>query len=136
MVLKCLINVVATVLVLAATESAVLGQTTHIDYDSFMQGDLNARISTFQKITAENKAEIVRTQIERWLEVNRGRLTAEQIAIMEENLAFVTPEVYEQSRTQSSLTRAKDLEARSLALLSREDVGQALTIHGAYIPKP
>ncbi len=135
MFLKRVISFGVAVLILTATAPAAYGQPAHIDYDTFMQGDLDARIAAFQTITAENKAEIVRTQLDRWLTINRRRLTPEQIAIMEENRAFVTAELYEQPRTPASTARAKELESRSLAVLSGEDVGQALTIHGAYIPK-
>jgi hypothetical protein len=136
MLLKGVINGVAVSLILVTTASGVKDQAAHIDYDTFMKGDLDSRISTFQVITSDNKAEIVRTQLDRWLTANRDRLTAEQMALLAENRAFIAAALYEQPRSEAILARAKDLESRSLAVLSREDVGQALTIHGMYIPKP
>jgi hypothetical protein len=123
-------------LVLLLVSTAVLAQSAHVDYDVFMQGDRAARIRTFQTMTPDNKAEVVRTHIDRWLAVNRNRLTAEQVTVVEENRAFVTAELYERPRTPGILARSKELETRALAVLSRQDAGQAFTIEGAYIPKP
>jgi len=111
------------------------GEVRHVSYDSFMHQDVPARIQLFNTLTPENRVEIVKTQIERWLEANQGRLTKEQIAIMEENLAFLTADLYRLPRNPELMAKAKDLETRTAALLSREDMGQALTISGTYIPK-
>lgn len=121
---------------LIATSSSGFGQPAHIDYDTFFQGDRAARLRVFQTMTPANRAEVVRTHIDRWLAVNRHRLSAGQVAIVEENRAFITAEVYERPQAPSNLARAKELETRTLSVLSREDAGQAFTIEGAYIPKP
>jgi hypothetical protein len=106
-----------------------------IDYDTFMQQDDQGRIKTFNQVTPENRAELVQTQIKRWVEKNRGRLTAEQLRIMDENLAFVTADIYRLPKNQENMAKAKDLETRTAAVFSREDMMQALTIRGDYIPK-
>jgi hypothetical protein len=64
-----------------------------------------------------------------------ARLTREQIAIMEENLAFLTADLYRQQPSPELMAKVKALETRTAALFSREDMAQALTINGAYIPK-
>ena len=77
----------------AAPATASAQQAPAIDYDSYMQGNFQHRIPIFNQTTPEKRAELVSTHLERWLTANRARLSSEQIAAMEENLAFVTPAI-------------------------------------------
>lgn len=129
------VAIVAVLLSSFAGRAQVTQVPPTIDYDTFMQQDVQSRIKTFNQVTPENRAELVQTQIKRWVEKNRGRLTAEQLKIMDENLAFVTADRYRQPVSQEQRTQARDLEVRTAAVLSREDMTQALTISAAYIPK-
>ena len=104
-----------------------------VGYDAFMQRDLDGRIRTFNQITPENRAELVKTQITRWVAKNRLRLTPEQLKVMDENLAFVTPDLYRQPKKPADVAQAIDLETRTAAVFSREEMMQALTINAAYI---
>jgi hypothetical protein len=130
-----------TIVMLAATFTAIpdnghVGQTAAtVDYDTFMQQDVEGRIRTFNQITPENRAELVQTQIKRWVSQHRDRLTAEQAAMMDENLAFVTADRYRQPMNDEDRAKAKELEARTVALFSRDDIRQAMTINATYIPK-
>lgn len=137
--------VVATVLLAGmpmraqTTQTAPPAQTAQpapkIDYDTFMQLDLDERIRQFNLISAENRAELVQTQIKRWVEQNRSRLSAAQLKMMEENIAFVTAERYNRSMSEQDRAKAQDLEKRTAALFTREEMSQALSIHGPYIKK-
>lgn len=122
-------------LVGAAAQAQVAQAPATVDYDTFMQQDPDGRIRTFNQITPENRAELVQTQIKRWVEKNKARLSPDQLKLMNENLAFVTADRYRRPMTPEEMTQAKDLETRSAALFSREDMVQALTIRGDYIPK-
>ena len=106
-----------------------------VDYDSFMQQDVQGRLRVFNQVTPENRAELVQTQIKRWVEKNRARLTPEQLKAMDENLAFAVADRYRQPMNEEQRAKAKELESRTAALFSREDLREALTIHGTYIPK-
>lgn len=66
------------------------------DYDGFMTLSLDQRRARFDALSAEAKAGIIRTHAERWLESNRGRLTASEAAVFDEIVAFITPEIYRQ----------------------------------------
>jgi hypothetical protein len=110
------------------------GPQTTIDYDRFWQQDEQGRLGTFNVITPENRAELVRTQIERWLVANQQRLTPEQIAAMRDFIAFAQPDVYRIENRDAYLPLLKELEQRADALFTLEDMRQALTIHGTYIP--
>jgi len=106
-----------------------------VDYDTFMKQDLQGRIRTFNLISAENRAELIRTQIARWVDSRRNSLTSEQLKMTEEWLAMVTPDLYRPERSETLMARVKDVQTRSATLFSSDDLRQALTNRGEYIPK-
>jgi hypothetical protein len=106
-----------------------------VDYDSFMQQDVQSRIRVFNQITPENRAELVRTQLKRWVEKNRSRLTVEQLTVLDEFLAFAVADHYRQPAKEEDRAKAKALETRAAGLMSPADMGEALTIRGTYIPQ-
>ena len=103
------------------------GQTvSKIAYDAFMQMSVDARLTTFNAIDAENRADLVRTHIRRWLSANRARLTAEQIDLMEENISFVTAERYGPSKKRGRHREAAGTrEAERGGVYSRGNGGGA-----------
>ena len=125
----------ALVVLLAMTTAVAQETAQPIDYDTFMQMDFQGRLRTFNQITPENKAALVRTHIERWLDKNRSRLNAEQIKVMEENVAFVAADAYRLPRDPRKMEQAQALEAKTAAVFSGSDMSQALTIRAEYIPK-
>ena len=133
---KKLCGVIALCIWSLSIASISYGQGTLTeDYDTFMKRDLQARIRRFNEISPENRAELVRTQITRWIDLRRASLTAEQLKLIEEWLSIVSPDTYRLPKSEALMTRIKDLETRSAALFTREDLRQALTINGDYIPK-
>jgi hypothetical protein len=134
LVLRAII-LLSTVGLGVAVAQAPRQSSAQVDYDTFMKGTVQERIRLFNEVSAEYRAALVRTHIERWLEQNEARLTQEQIQLMHENLEFVTPDAYRTSRPPELLERAKALEQRTAAVFSREDMLQALTIRGDYIPQ-
>jgi hypothetical protein len=113
----------------------ITAQTSKIDYDTYCTLDLKSKQKVFGEIKPENRADLVRTQARRWLEKNRARLTPEQVKIMEENIAFVKPDLYKFPRNEVDLALAKNLEQRTLKVMTREDMTEALTVFGSCIAK-
>ena len=105
-----------------------------IDYDTFMAGDLQSRIRTFNEVSAENRAALISTHIRRWIAANKQRLSAEQMGMTDLWLRFVTPGAYSAEKPEDARTQLKDLETRTAALFSREDMGEAMTIYARHIP--
>jgi hypothetical protein len=120
-----------------AFSSSVSAQATTVDYDTLMQQQDKAAIRRqFAQLSPENKALIVRTQIERWINANRARLLPAQLQVMQEMAAVVSPDLYSPNRTEATLARVQELEKRAISLLGKEDVGRAATLEMAvYIPK-
>ena len=120
-----------------AFSSSVSAQAPTVDYDTLMQQQDRAAIRRqFAQLSPENKALIVRTQIERWISANRARLSPAQLQVMQEMAAVVSPDLYSPNRTEATLARVQELEKRAISLLGKEDVGRAATLEMAvYIPK-
>ncbi|MBZ5496401.1 MAG: bacteriocin fulvocin C-related protein [Acidobacteriia bacterium] len=109
-------------------------QAQMVDYDTFGKLDIQERRKVFNEISPENKAEIMRTHVRRWLETNRNRLSSEQISVLEESIKSITADSYRLPRSNEVMKRAKELEAKTAAVFSQEDMVQAFTLDGDYIP--
>ena len=117
---------------------ALVAQSTSrppVDYDSFWTLDLDGRLRAFNEVTPENRADLVREHLQRWIDANRERLNAEQLKVLGEAVAAITPDLYTLPRQPEALERMKALEAKTTAVMSRDDVMASMTISGAYIPK-
>jgi hypothetical protein len=99
-----------------------------------MRLDIHERNRTFKQVTPDNRAGLVQTHIQRWIDRNRTRLTSEQLLVMFENLEFVTPDHYRLQVSADDLARAKDLAVRTMAAFSPKDLIEALTFNGPPIP--
>jgi hypothetical protein len=106
-----------------------------ISYDQFMPQPLQERIRIFNEISPENRAQLIKTHVERWLAAIRRRLTQEQLALVEEIICSISPEWY---KIECDFERAKQeaevLRKRAEAVFSREDVMQIMSHRANYVP--
>jgi hypothetical protein len=100
-----------------------------VDYDEFRKKDWDERVRVFGAISSEEKAELVRTHIARWLASHRQELDPSQIEILEENVAFVSAALYVRPLDGRLLDRSRELEGRTARVLSRDQMREALTMH-------
>ena len=100
-----------------------------IHYESFKRKSWHERIEIFNAVSAEDKADLVRTHVSWWLETHRRELTPQQIAILEENIAAIVPSLYLRPRNEELPDWWKELEKRTAALLTGDQRRQALTMH-------
>ena len=96
-----------------------------ITYDAFMKLDSRQRLDQFGTMTPENKAAIMQTHARRWLDMNRGRLSLGQIALVQEAIAFLTPALYRNPQEPEQVTREDALKSRLKCRLRRSDVIEA-----------
>lgn len=107
-----------------------------IGYDEFMPQPLQERRRIFNEVSAENRALLMKTHIERWLAANESRLNGEQIAIVEEMILFITPELYQEERDIEKIhPEIEALRRKGEAVFSREELRQILTINADYVPR-
>ncbi len=106
-----------------------------LSYDQFMPRPLQERIRLFNEVSAENRALLVKTHIERWLVKNQSRLTEEQIAVVDEVLQFAIPENYGSNRNIEKLhSEIQKTGEKAAAVFSREDIMQILSNRADYLP--
>lgn len=100
-----------------------------IAYDTFRTKTFAERVALFNALPAVEKAALVRTHMSRWLEAHRHALSVEQIEVVEDNIRFVRPELYASRHSERLAAELKQLELRTSAALSREQMREALTLH-------
>lgn len=106
-----------------------------IDYDQFMPLFLQERIRIFNEVSAENRALLVRTQVERWLAFNRSQLDQKQIDLLNEIIPLISSEKYEENRDVEKVEREADkITERLESVFSRDQIRQMATNRADYIP--
>jgi hypothetical protein len=113
----------------------MMQEPSTIGYDQYMTHPLEQRLQMFNQISAENRALLIQTHIERWLAANQSRLNSEQMAVVEEIIQFISPEKYQEGRDMEKVHReAEALRKKAEAILLREDVVQILSDRPDYVP--
>ena len=106
-----------------------------IGYDEFMPQPLQERLRIFNEVSAENRALLIKTHVERWLAANRPRLTHEQVAVVEEIISYIRPEPYQAERDMEKVAQeAEALRRKAEAVFTREDVIQIMSNRADYVP--
>ena len=114
----------------------MLAQAT--DYEIVMSlPDTSSRVGAFNLLSPEGKVSVVREQITRWTNANRGRLTQQQVAVLQELAAAFSAEDYERPMSDATRKRLDAMQAKAASVLSRQDIGAAMTVNGPYLtPQP
>src|SRR6188768_1220230 len=86
--------------VVALLSAVVMGQAQAkpIDYDTYCKlPDTQEKRAAFRATPADNRANLVRTQLERWRDANQARLDDNQKAALAALIKSVTPDTYADS---------------------------------------
>ena len=110
------------------TGHARLQSASWTEYEAFMKLSARERRPRFAALSADNKATIVQTHVRRWLDENRGRLTSGELAIFQEMIAFVTPDLYRRRRDEELDKRVDAMVAGIRCRVSDEDVREATDV--------
>ena len=106
-----------------------------INYDQFMPQPLERRRQIFNEVSAENRALLIKTHVERWLAANRPRLTSEQVAVLEEISGRISPEWYREGCDIEKIQHeVEGLQEKAEAVLPFEDVAQVMGDRPDYVP--
>jgi hypothetical protein len=108
--------------------SGAQAPNTAITYDDFMRLDARQRRERFQTMTPENKSMVVRMHAQRWLEENHDRLSADQIALMNAAIEFVSPALYGNPNDPEQLEKEEALRARLRCRMRTWDVMNAFGV--------
>jgi hypothetical protein len=102
-----------------------------INYEEFKALNNQERVKIFNAISAENRALLMKTQVENWLAENRSQLHQEQLAVVEEIIRFAKPEMYEEDRDYLKVTQEADkLIKKAEAVFSREETMEMTFVSG------
>jgi hypothetical protein len=118
----------------AAHLDAPSAKLSEVTYEELMSHEPRARCEVFASLTPENRATVMQTHLGRWRIANAARLTEQQRALLDEWLQFLTADLYRRAVPAQFLKRFDELNARTDAAFSQEDISNALTVTGAYIP--
>ena len=111
-----------------------MSQEIGIGYDEFYLMSLADRMEILRKISAENRAFLLKTQAERWLSVNRSRINSEQIALVEQIIQSISPDWYNQEKRKEVIAESEILCQKLGAAFSAEDSKDISTFQGKHIP--
>jgi hypothetical protein len=94
-------------------------------YQEFMKLSRQQRTERFSALSPENRALIIRTHAEQWLERNRGRLSTGQVALVQKAIDFVTPALYRTPNDPELIEKSKALELELQCRMRRSDLLEA-----------
>ena len=97
--------------------------------------DVEAKRSAFLEATPATRADLVRTQIERWRDANRARLTDVQLKALADLIAAISPEVYSDGpAAEEQRVKARRVSELQFQHFTREEV-QAMQPNSPCIAK-
>jgi len=108
----------------------------NVDYDTFCKlPDAQAKRTAFLATSSENRAVLVRTQIERWRDANRARLSDKQLSALADLIAAITPDTYgEGPKAEEARVKARPLAEAQRTLFTNDEI-QAMQPNGPCIAK-
>ena len=107
-----------------------------VDYDIFCKlPDTQTKRETFLAVSPDNRAQLVRTQLERWRDANRAKLTEKQLTALAELIAAITPDTYaEGPKGEEARVKARSLSELQFQLFTMDQV-QAMQPYAPCIAK-
>lgn len=107
-----------------------------LDYDAFCKlPDVQAKRTAFSATSAENRAELVRTQLERWRDANRAKLSTRQVAFLNELIAAIGPDTYSDGpKAEEQRVKTRALAEGQRDLFTQTEI-QAMQPDGPCIAK-
>ena len=122
------------VFLLISVVGTAYGQST-LTYDEYGQLPRNEQVVAFNEISPENRAEIVKQQITRWVEKNRESLSVEQIGVLESAIKKIQPSWYDEEFDATTRQKVVGEFLSDLgAVLNNEQIAGCCGAGAPYIP--
>jgi hypothetical protein len=93
-------------------------------YDTYCQMERTEKRAAFKAMPAEHRVVLARTQMERWRDANRARLSEAQLGLLKELIAATTPAMYgggSEAEQRHAKELAETLERRVDALFTNDE---------------
>ena len=91
-----------------------------VTYDEFRQLPEAQRDSVYAILGAENKAELLRSRFQRWLDEHRATLTSRQVSAVREVIESVTPELFRAPQDPKAIQRQLEMSHKLYCALGSE----------------
>ena len=111
----CLTSV-PTVVAQSSPSPPIPPEPAELAYDTFCQKEEREKRRLFKAATPDQQSILTRTQIERWREANRARLTEEQLTVVQELWTMASAEMF--ARTKEGKDKIALFEARARSVFS------------------
>lgn len=98
------------------------------DYDEFRSLTWEERTAILRTLSAEEKAELFRSQTSAWLNRHSTELTPPKIELLREAIELAVPEMYVCPRSSELTARVDDFARRARNLLTPTEFVEALTM--------
>jgi hypothetical protein len=102
-----------------------------ISYELFMAYDVRVRKEIFNRVSADTKARLMATHVDRSLAAYRAKLSPEQIKAIDEVRALITAGAYQEGETAEKRA-LKESGPRVRAILGEWWAAQFMTLNGIY----
>jgi hypothetical protein len=106
-----------------------------LSYDDYCRKAVPEKRAVFATFTPAQRIAMARTQLERWREMHRKRLTSTQLALIEEWITVALPLDFNRPRPADARPRLRALEERLVAVFTEAEL-EAMEEHGPCLPKP
>ncbi|MBX2818628.1 MAG: hypothetical protein KTR29_03070 [Rhodothermaceae bacterium] len=121
------------VFLLISVAGNVYGQS-RLTYDEYGQLPRKEQVAAFNEISPENRAEIVKQQIARWLDKNREALSDDQIGVLETAIKKIQPSLYDEKLDATTRQKVVSEFLSDLgAVLSNEQIAGCCGAGAPYI---
>jgi hypothetical protein len=98
--------------------------------------NLEEKRAAFQQASASNRGDLVRTQVERWRDANRARLSQKQIDYLGELITSITADSYADGpKGEEARRKSRALIDANSGLFSQDEILE-MQPHAPCIAKP
>lgn len=104
-------------------------------YEAFMKLEPADRRQAFARLSAADKAGLMKTHMRRWLGAHRRELTPRQRKVIEASIATLAPEFYEQPTSKEWRDKAIEQFRHAAEVFSEKQLAEIFTLEGAYVPE-
>ena len=134
MVRRGVLSLLAVPLLASALLGAESPRPGGLSYEELMKLPRAKRGNTFKTLSPQNKADVVRTHLQRWLDSHKDSLSQKQKDLIADNLALVAPDLYRDPTPLALQEKSIELYRRAEEIFSREQMLELFTLEGAYVP--
>jgi hypothetical protein len=115
------------------TSVSTSAQSQAVDYEAFCKQDRASKELVLARLSNQDRAELARTQLERWVDANKPRLTPAQVAAVQDRIKAIERVDYSGAVVEQDMAPAKAFENSSVGFTQAELIEMSLA--GPCMPR-